>query len=188
MSASAPGDESAAEDSGGHVPPSAEPGAASTGEPAGRLAALSVCTPVAGRVLAMVEVPDPVFSAAMVGPGLAVDPMRAPGTAVSPIAGSIAKLHPHAFVVVAGDGRGVLVHLGIDTVQLKGAGFELLAQEGDAVEPGTAVVRWNPADVEAGGRSPVCPVVALDAGADAVSDPEPVGRWLTAGERLFTWA
>jgi glucose-specific phosphotransferase system IIA component len=136
----------------------------------------------------MVEVPDPVFSATMVGPGLAVDPMRAPGTAVSPIAGSIVTLHPHAFVVVAGDGRGVLVHLGIDTVQLKGAGFELLAQEGDAVEPGTAVLRWNPADVEAGGRSPVCPVVALDAGSDAVLDPEPVGRWLRAGERLFTWA
>ena len=188
MSGSAPGDETAAQDGGGHVPPPTEPGAASTGEPLGRLAALSVCTPVAGRVLAMVEVPDPVFSAAIVGPGLAVDPMRAPGTAVSPIAGSIVTLHPHAFVVVAGDGRGVLVHLGIDTVQLKGAGFELLAQEGDAVAPGAAVLRWNPADVEAGGRSPVCPVVALDAGSDAVLDPEPVGRWLTAGERLFTWA
>ena len=188
MSASAPGDETAAQDGGGHVPPPTEPGAASTGEPLGRLAALSVCTPVAGRVLAMVEVPDPVFSAAIVGPGLAVDPMRAPGTAVSPIAGSIVTLHPHAFVVVAGDGRGVLVHLGIDTVQLKGAGFELLAQEGNAVEPGAAVLRWNPAEVEAGGRSPVCPVVALDAGSDAVLDPEPVGRWLTAGERLFTWA
>jgi len=188
MSGSAPGDETAAQDGGGHVPPPTEPGAASTGEPLGRLAALSVCAPVAGRVLAMVEVPDPVFSAAMVGPGLAVDPMRAPGTAVSPIAGSIVTLHPHAFVVVAGDGRGVLVHLGIDTVQLKGAGFELLAQEGDAVEPGAAVLRWNPAEVEAGGRSPVCPVVALDAGSDAVLDPEPVGRWLTAGERLFTWA
>jgi PTS system N-acetylglucosamine-specific IIA component len=134
----------------------------------------------------MVEVPDPVFAAAMVGPGLAVDPMRAPGTAVSPIAGSIVKLHPHAFVVVAGDGRGVLVHLGIDTVQLR-AGFELIAHEGDAVESGAAVVRWNPAEVEAGGRSPVCPVVALDASSDAVTDPKPVGGWLAAGERLFTW-
>jgi len=164
MSASAPGDEAI-----------------------GRLVALDVCTPVAGRVLAMVEVPDPLFAAAMVGPGLAVDPMRAPGTAVSPIAGSIVKLHPHAFVVVAGDGRGVLVHLGIDTVQLKGAGFELVAQKGDAVEPGTPVVRWNPVDVEAGGRSPICPVVALEASSDAVSDPQAVGSWLTAGERLFTW-
>jgi PTS system N-acetylglucosamine-specific IIA component len=164
MSASAPGDEAI-----------------------GRLAALDVCTPVAGRVLAMVEVPDPLFAAAMVGPGLAVDPMRAPGTAVSPIAGSIVKLHPHAFVVVAGDGRGVLVHLGIDTVQLKGAGFALVAQKGDAVEPGTPVVRWNPVDVEAGGRPPICPVVALEASSDAVSDPQAVGSWLTAGERLFTW-
>jgi phosphotransferase system IIA component len=135
----------------------------------------------------MVEVPDPTFSAAIVGPGLAVDPLRAPGTAVSPIAGSIVKLHPHAFVVVASDGRGVLVHLGIDSVELKGAGFELLAHEGDPVEPGTAVVLWNPAEVEASGRSPICPVVALDAGSDAVSDPEPVGSWLTAGDRLFTW-
>jgi PTS system N-acetylglucosamine-specific IIA component len=113
--------------------------------------------------------------------------MRAPGTAVSPIAGSIVKLHPHAFVVVAGDGRGVLVHLGIDTVQLKGAGFALVAQKGDAVEPGTPVVRWNPVDVEAGGRSPICPVVALEASSDAVSDLQVAGSWLTAGERLFTW-
>lgn len=178
MPASA-GDEAAAESSGGN---------ASNGEPAIRLTPLSVCTPVAGRVLAMVEVPDPTFSAAIVGPGLAVDPMRVSGTAVAPIAGSIVRLHPHAFVVVSADGRGLLVHLGIDTVQLKGAGFDLLVQEGDLVEPGTPVVRWNPAEIEAGGRSPVCPVVALDAGADAVSDPEPVGRWLTAGERLFTWA
>jgi sugar PTS system EIIA component len=162
-------------------------GSAAGDEAIGRLAVLDVCTPVAGRVLAMVEVPDPVFAAAMVGPGLAVDPMRVPGTAVSPIAGSIVTLHPHAFVVAASDGRGVLVHLGIDTVQLKGAGFELIAQEGDAVEPGTAVVRWNPVEVEAGGRSPICPVVALDASSDAVSDPQPVGSWLTAGERLFTW-
>jgi len=155
---------------------------------ADRLAAMPVCAPVAGRVVAMVEVPDLAFSTAIVGPGLAVDPIRVPGTAVSPIAGRIANLHPHAFVIVAADGRGVLVHLGIDTVQLKGAGFELLIQEGDAVDVGTDVARWNPADVEAGGRSPICPVVALDAGADAVSDPEPVGRWLTAGDRLFTWA
>ena len=151
------------------------------------LAPMHVSAPVAGRVVAMVEVPDPAFSTAIVGPGLAVDPMRVPGTAVSPIAGRIVKLHPHAFVIVAVDGRGVLVHLGIDTVQLKGEGFELLAQEGDAVESGTAVVRWNPADVAAGGRSPICPVVALDASADSVSDPEPVGGWLTAGDRLFTW-
>jgi sugar PTS system EIIA component len=45
--------------------------------------------------------------------------------------GQIVKLHPHAFVVVTASGRGMLVHLGIDTVQLKGEGFRLLAAEGD---------------------------------------------------------
>jgi sugar PTS system EIIA component len=149
--------------------------------------ALEVGSPVAGRVIAMSDVPDPVFAGSMVGPGLAVDPDRAPGIAVSPVAGKLVKLHPHAFVVVAADGRGVLVHLGIDTVQLKGEGFELLVGEGDAVEAGTAVVRWYPGGVEAGGRSPICPVVALDAAADAVSDPGPPGRGLAAGDPLFTW-
>ena len=187
MPASPPGDETSALGSGSQVRSGTDASAAPTGDAAGGLTPLSVGTPVAGRVLAMVEVPDPVFAGAMVGPGLAVDPMRAPGTAVSPISGSIVTLHPHAFVVVAADGRGVLVHLGIDTVQLKGAGFELLAKEGDVVESGSAVVRWDPVEVEAGGRSPVCPVVALDADSNAVSDPEPVGSWLTAGDRLFTW-
>lgn len=149
--------------------------------------AMKVGSPVAGRATPMAEVPDPVFAAAMVGTGLAVDPDRAPGTAVSPIAGRIIKLHPHAFVVVAEDGRGVLVHLGIDTVRLRGEGFELLAKQGDIVEAGAPVVRWNPAAVEAGGRSPTCPVVALDAAADAISDAEPADRRLAAGDHLFTW-
>jgi PTS system N-acetylglucosamine-specific IIA component len=135
----------------------------------------------------MAVVPDPVFAAATVGPGLAGDPDRAPGAAVSPIAGRIIKLHPHAFVVAAEDGRGVLVHLGIDTVQLKGEGFELLAKESDIVKAASPVVRWDPGAVEAGGRSPTCPVVALDAAADAVSDAEPADRRLAAGDHLFTW-
>jgi PTS system N-acetylglucosamine-specific IIA component len=149
--------------------------------------ALKVGSPVAGRVTPLADVPDPVFAGAMVGPGLAVDPERAAGAAVSPIAGRLIKLHPHAFVVVAEDGRGVLVHLGIDTVQLKGKGFELLAEEGDIVEAGAPVVRWDPGAVEARGRSPTCPVVALDAAADAVSDAEPADRRLAAGDHLFTW-
>lgn len=79
------------------------------------------------------------------------------------------KLHPHAYVIVDDDGKGVLVHLGIDTVQLKGEGFELLAAEGDRVSAGQPVVAWDPAVIEAGGRSPVCPVVALDAPVEAVT-------------------
>lgn len=131
-------------------------------------------------------VPDLVFAQATVGPGTAVDPPRRQSTAASPLPGRLVKLHPHAFVVVNGDGKGVLVHLGIDTVELKGTGFELLAGEGDEVSRGQPLIRWNPAEVEAGGRSPICPVIALDAAAEALSEVVLSGE-VAIGDRLFTW-
>ena len=147
---------------------------------------VQVLAPVPGRALAMADVPDPVFSGAMVGPGTAIDPLRQMVEAVAPVSGTIVKLHPHAFVVTTADGAGVLVHLGIDTVQLKGEGFELLAAEGDTVEAGAPIVRWDPAAVEAGGRSPISPVVALDAPADALTDLRDSGD-VQAGDQIFTW-
>jgi PTS system N-acetylglucosamine-specific IIA component len=122
----------------------------------------------------------------MVGPGTAVDPVREPSEAVAPVDGVIVSLHPHAFVVVDDQGHGVLTHLGIDTVQLNGEGFELLVNKGDTVARGQAVVRWNPGAVEAAGKSPVCPVVALEATADVLSDLRDDGD-VKAGDSLFVW-
>ena len=147
----------------------------------------SVTSPLAGRAIGLTAVPDPVFSGAMVGPGTAIDPVREPSEAVSPVDGDIVSLHPHAFVVVDSEGHGVLTHLGIDTVQLNGEGFELLVNKGDTVTRGQSVVRWNPAAVEAAGKSPVCPIVALEATADALSDLREDGD-VKAGDSLFTWA
>jgi len=145
----------------------------------------TVLAPVAGTVVGLEAVPDPVFAQALVGPGTAIEPVREPVTAVAPVDGTVAKLHPHAFVVVTAEGRGVLVHLGIDTVNLKGAGFETLAAEGDKVAAGDPLVRWNPAEIEAGGLSPVCPVVALDAAAGALT-LAPEGT-IGTGAELFVW-
>jgi PTS system N-acetylglucosamine-specific IIA component len=145
-----------------------------------------VLSPVTGRVVGLAGVPDPVFAQAMVGPGTAVDPERGAGQAIAPVTGTIVKLHPHAYVVVDAEGHGVLVHLGIDTVKLKGEGFDLLAAEGDEVTAGQPVVGWNPAAIEAGGRSPICAVVALDANADALADVLESGE-VTKGAELFTW-
>jgi PTS system N-acetylglucosamine-specific IIA component len=147
---------------------------------------LAVLAPVPGTAIPLTAVPDPVFAAAMVGPGVAVDPERAAGVAVAPVAGRIATLHPHAYVVVGAAGRGVLVHLGLDTVQLKGEGFELLVGPGDEVTAGQPMVRWDPAAVEAGGRSPVCPVVALDAAKDALRELREDGE-VAQGDQLFVW-
>jgi PTS system glucose-specific IIA component len=147
---------------------------------------LVVGAPLPGTAIALSAVPDPVFAQAMVGPGAAVDPRRGPVTAVSPIAGTLVKLKPHAFVVVDATGRGVLVHLGIDTVNLDGAGFELLAVEGAEVEAGAPMIRWNPAEVAAAGLSPVCPVIALDAPADAVETV--AAGMIEPGCALFHWS
>ena len=76
-----------------------------------------VVAPVAGLVRPLADVPDPVFAAEMVGAGVAIEPSGGMAEAVSPVAGTLIKLHPHAYVVVTPEGTGVLVHLGIDTVK-----------------------------------------------------------------------
>ena len=144
-----------------------------------------VTAPVAGTAVPLSAVPDPVFAEELVGPGLAVDPARGPAVVVSPVDGHVSMLHPHAFVVTAG-GRGVLVHLGIDTVRLGGAGFELLVEAGATVCCGQPMIRWDPAAVQAGGLSPVCPVVALDAAAGALSGL--AAGPVSAGDPLFSWS
>ena len=106
---------------------------------------LTVLAPVTGQVLGLPEVPDPVFSAALVGPGVALDPDHEPRSQViAPIAGTILKLHPHAFVVQHDDGRAVLVHLGIDTVELGGTGFLLHAAEGESSPRGRSSSPGSP--------------------------------------------
>ncbi len=144
-----------------------------------------VGSPVAGRALALADVPDPVFAEALVGPGVAVDPDAA-GDAVAPLDGTVVKLHPHAFVITHEAGLAVLVHLGIDTVQLHGEGFTLRVAEGDTVRAGQPIVSWDPVAVAAGGRSAVCPVVALDTPAEALVDLVAVGP-VAAGAPLFSW-
>ncbi|MGV9592074.1 PTS sugar transporter subunit IIA [Streptomyces tendae] len=146
----------------------------------------TVSSPLAGRAIGLAAVPDPVFSGAMVGPGTAIDPVRESSEAVAPVDGVIVSLHPHAFVVVDESGHGVLTHLGIDTVQLNGEGFELLVSKGDTVVRGQGVVRWDPAAVEAAGKSPICPIVALEATAEALTDLREDGE-VKAGESLFLW-
>ena len=143
-----------------------------------------VLAPCAGRVVPIAEVPDPVFAGEMVGPGVAVDPGEGRQTVVSPIGGKIVKLHPHAFVVLADDGVGVLVHLGIDTVHMDGDGFTLIASERDRVKAGDEIVTWDPEYVEHTGRSAMCAVVVLDCPYDAQALKD-YGTAVEAAEPLF---
>lgn len=146
-----------------------------------------VLSPCPGRVLAMADVPDPVFAEEMVGPGVAIEPDPGPTTVVSPIAGKVLKVLPHAFVVL-GDGVGVLVHLGINTVRLEGQGFEVLATQGSEVAAGDPMITWDPSALpsSAAGQdvSAVVPVVLMDGKKGSVTS-EAIGGPVAAGDLLF---
>lgn len=144
--------------------------------------------PCAGTVRDLSDVPDLVFSDRMLGPGLALDPPLRPQVDVlAPVDGRLASLHPHAFVIEADGGRGVLVHLGLDTVELAGEGFTTHRSAGETVRAGDLLLRWDPVAVAAGGHSLLCPVVTLQ-GADA--DVRPLvapGGDVVAGQPLLRW-
>jgi PTS system glucose-specific IIA component len=147
-----------------------------------------VHAPVSGRAVALGDVPDPVFSQGMVGYGAAVDPPREVIDAVAPVSGRILKLMPHAYIVLTGGNVGVLVHLGIDTVALNGAGFKPLVAEGDTVTAGQPVTTYDVPSVVAAGLNPIVPVVVMDereASNVVVSDAVRTGAEIVAGSALF---
>ena len=144
-----------------------------------------VLAPCPGRVVPLSETPDPVFAGEMVGPGVAIEPDAGETTVVSPIAGKVVKVHPHAFVVLGADGVGVLVHLGINTVRLEGKGFEVLVEQGSTVAAGDPMVRWDPATISGDGISTIVPVVAMDRPKGSVPAPA-AGSVAATGDVLFT--
>ena len=149
----------------------------------------AVHAPVSGRAVALGDVPDPVFSQGMVGYGAAVDPPREVIDAVAPVSGRILKLMPHAYVVMTAENVGVLVHLGLDTVALKGVGFSALLAEGDAVAAGQPVITYDVPSVVAAGLNPIVPVVVMDereAANVTVGDEVAAGADIASGSVLFT--
>ena len=115
-----------------------------------------VLAPVAGRAVALEDVPDPVFSQGMVGYGAAIDPPRGVIDAVAPVSGKLLKLMPHAYIVMTPENVGILVHLGLDTVALKGEGFTTHVSQGDDVTAGQLIITYDVPSVEAKGLNPDC--------------------------------
>lgn len=143
-----------------------------------------VLSPISGKAVPLEEVPDEVFAEGMAGQGAAVIPDSG-GVAVAPVPGTLVKLFEggHAFGIETDGGVELIVHLGLDTIELRGDGFERLAKEGERVEAGDPVVRFDLQRIQAAGYDPITPVV--------VTNPEehPVDGLRTgpvaAGEPLF---
>ena len=123
-----------------------------------------VRAPFAAHVLPLAEVPDPVFASGVVGDGRVLLP-EAEVTCVtvhSPINGVVTKLKSHAAIVTSTRGLSILIHLGIDTVGLRGRGFAPLVEEGDIVDAGTPLIHWDLGPVRGAGLSPCVPVIVVN--------------------------
>ncbi|WP_022868363.1 PTS sugar transporter subunit IIA [Schaalia vaccimaxillae] len=146
-----------------------------------------IVSPVHGETIELASVPDPVFAEGVVGLGAAIMPQPEPTTlkVTAPVSGKIHRIHPHAFIIRTSEGQSVLVHLGIDTVGLKGQGFTPQVQAGDIVQCGDVVTIWQTHRArEAGYSTPVIVIVMEPAGSQVVP-LSPPGALIQAGDRLL---
>ena len=115
--------------------------------------------PLKGEIKAITEVPDPVFAEKMMGDGFAIIPSE--GTVVSPVDGKIINLFPtkHAIGILSDGGREILIHVGIDTVNLKGQGFETFVSENERVKKGQLLLKIDLDYVKEHAKSIITPIV-----------------------------
>ncbi|PSL40069.1 PTS system D-glucose-specific IIA component (Glc family) /PTS system D-glucose-specific IIB component (Glc family) /PTS system D-glucose-specific IIC component (Glc family) [Planomicrobium soli] len=122
-------------------------------------AALEFSSPLTGEIMPITETPDQVFAGKMIGDGFAVRPTD--GKVVSPVNGKVVTVFPtkHAIGIAADNGTEILIHIGIDTVNLKGEGFTSHIEQGDLVEQGQLLMEVDLDYVEKNAASIVTPVV-----------------------------
>lgn len=120
---------------------------------------MTVSTPVSGKVIPLSEVQDEAFSAGVLGQGAAVIPED--NIIYAPSDGTIVNMFAtgHAIGMLTDTGIEILIHVGMDTVQLNGRGFEPLVQTGDAVKKGQQLLKFDLKFITEAGYSPVTPVI-----------------------------
>jgi sugar PTS system EIIA component len=115
--------------------------------------------PLNGKVIELEHVPDPTFSQKMMGDGIAIEPVE--GKVVSPVKGEVVSIFPtkHAIGIKTELGVEILIHVGIDTVNMNGEGFEGHVKVGDKVNPGDLLLTFDLELVKEKAASTVTPVI-----------------------------
>lgn len=118
-----------------------------------------VFSPITGEVKPLSEVPDPAFSEEIMGKGFAIQPSE--GRVVSPINGTVFSLSKsgHAIGLVSDTGAEMLIHIGIDTVKLKGQFFSPKVQAGAKVTVGDVLMEFDREEIEKAGYTTITPVI-----------------------------
>ena len=118
--------------------------------------------PLDGEVVPLNRVPDATFAEEIMGPGVAIMPTGS--LVIAPADGEVGATFDtgHAIGLTLDDGTELLIHVGIDTVEMKGDGFKTLVAKGDHVTEGTPILRFDRKKIMAAGFDPITPVVVLN--------------------------
>ena len=135
--------------------PAAAP-AASAGE------VIELHAPIEGTAVALSDVPDPIFAAGKLGEGVAIEPTGT--TVVAPAAGKVAATYPsgHAVGLKLENGIELLIHVGLDTVNLDGKGFSVKVAKGDVVAAGDTLIEFDPEVIKEAGYPLITPVIVTN--------------------------
>lgn len=157
-----------------------EAGLQEEGQPVCRILA-----PVAGKVIPLAEIPDPIFAGGILGDGVGIDPEV--GEVCAPFDGTIASTTDtlHAIGLTGPGGVEMLIHVGIDTVNMKGEGFQLLVKMGDTVKAGQKLLTFDINKIREAGYSPVTAVLVANSTMFASCRPEKLGE-ISQQEPLIT--
>ncbi|ANQ64269.1 PTS sugar transporter subunit IIA [Staphylococcus equorum] len=140
-----------------------------------------IYAPITGEYVKIEDIPDPVFAQKMMGEGFGVNPTE--GEVVSPIDGKVDNVFPtkHAIGLKADNGLELLVHIGLDTVQLDGKGFEILVESGDAVSVGDPLLRFDLDYIKENAKSVISPIIITNSDNTSSLNIEDVNS-ITKGE------
>ena len=149
----------------------------------GKKKTFTLKAPLSGKPVPLEQIPDPAFAERLVGDGGAIEPSG--DLLVAPCDGTIAVLFPtgHAVALITDNNLEILMHIGIDTVELKGIGFEKLVEQGDKVVQGQPLLRFDTKAIQAGGRPTVSPILITNM--EAIKSVEISYEEQIAGETLF---
>lgn len=122
-----------------------------------------LCSPLEGRVVPIEQIPDETFATRILGDGAAILPLG--GTLFSPADARVDQAFEtsHAITLVTDSGAELLLHIGIDTVELQGRYFELLVKAGECVKAGDALIRFDNAAIRAADYNVITPMIVSNA-------------------------
>ena len=122
----------------------------------------TLAAPVKGTLVALSDVPDEVFASGTMGQGIAIEPEE--DVVKSPVAGTVSLVYPkgHAIGITSDKGAEILIHIGIDTVNLKGKHFKALIEQGQKVTVGTPLVEFDYQAIQAAGYAPTVTMIVTN--------------------------